>query len=109
LLFLGIVLSSYIGVLDIFGFEIFEKNSFEQLCINFANEKLQQHFNNYTFKLEEQCYQQERINFTHIEFIDNQPILDLIEKRGEGLLVLLDEEIVFPKVCSLTRSLREST
>ena len=88
---------NFIGVLDIFGFEIFESNSFEQLCINFANEKLQQHFNQYTFKLEEKVYQTEKINFNHIEFIDNQPILDMIEKKPSGLLVLLDEEIVMPK------------
>eukprot|EP01101_Sappina_pedata_P000699 TRINITY_DN10891_c0_g1_i2.p1 TRINITY_DN10891_c0_g1~~TRINITY_DN10891_c0_g1_i2.p1 ORF type:complete len:1456 (-),score=681.29 TRINITY_DN10891_c0_g1_i2:96-4436(-) len=86
-----------IGVLDIFGFEIFEKNSFEQLCINFTNEKLQQHFNSHTFKLEEQVYQNEKISFTHVEFIDNQTVLDLIEKRPQGLLILLDEELVVPK------------
>jgi myosin heavy subunit len=88
---------NFIGVLDIFGFEIFETNSFEQLCINFANEKLQQHFNEYTFKLEETVYQTEQIKFLHIEFIDNQPILDMIEKKPKGLLVQLDEEIVMPK------------
>lgn len=91
------VSQKFIGVLDIFGFEIFEMNSFEQLCINFANEKLQQHFNQYTFKLEEKVYASEKIAFDHIEFIDNQPILDMIEKKPNGLLVLLDEEIVMPK------------
>lgn len=87
-----------IGVLDIFGFEIFDSNSFEQLCINFCNEKLQQHFNQHTFKLEEALYQREGIKYDHIEFIDNQPVLDLIEaKSPQGILISLDEEIVVPK------------
>jgi myosin heavy subunit len=86
-----------IGILDIFGFEIFEHNSFEQLCINFTNEMLQQHFNNQTFKLEEAVYKAEAIVFKHVEFIDNQPMLDLITKRPTGLLPLLDEELVMPK------------
>lgn len=89
--------TSVISVLDIFGFEIFDQNSFEQLCINFANEKLQQHFNQHTFKLEEQLYRAEQIQYTHVEFIDNQPMLDLIEKKPKGILVTLDEEIVVPK------------
>jgi len=87
-----------IGALDIFGFEIFDVNSFEQLCINFANEKLQQHFNQHTFKLEEQLYQREQIKYDHVEFIDNQPVLDMIEaKRPQGILIALDEEIVVPR------------
>ena len=86
-----------INVLDIFGFEIFEVNSFEQLCINFCNEKLQQHFNQHTFKLEEQLYKREQIKFDHVEFIDNQPVLDMIEMKPKGILVVLDEEIVVPK------------
>ncbi|GMH64517.1 hypothetical protein TrLO_g13461 [Triparma laevis f. longispina] len=87
----------FIGVLDIFGFEIFKKNSFEQLCINFTNEKLQQHFNTNTFKEEESVYVSEGIKFEKVPFIDNQPVLDLIEKKPVGLLVLLDEEIRLPK------------
>jgi len=86
-----------IGILDIFGFEIFVENSFEQLCINYTNEMLQQHFNNNTFKLEEQVYKNERIPFTHVDFIDNQPVLDLIEAKGKGILPILDEELVVPK------------
>jgi len=72
----------FIGVLDIFGFEIFQNNSFEQLCINFTNEKLQQKFNQTTFKEEEAVYSREKINFNHVEFIDNQAVLDLIEAKN---------------------------
>ncbi|KAF3775094.1 Myosin-15 [Nymphaea thermarum] len=69
-----------IGLLDIYGFECFKKNSFEQFCINFANEKLQQHFNEHVFKTEQEEYSNEKINWSYIEFIDNQDVLDLIEK-----------------------------
>eukprot|EP00463_Aulacantha_scolymantha_P003672 TRINITY_DN4550_c0_g1_i1.p1 TRINITY_DN4550_c0_g1~~TRINITY_DN4550_c0_g1_i1.p1 ORF type:complete len:181 (-),score=15.13 TRINITY_DN4550_c0_g1_i1:28-570(-) len=89
--------SKTVGILDIFGFEIFKHNSFEQLCINFTNEMLQQHFNNQTFKLEEQVYKREGIKFDHIKFIDNQPMIELIRKRPVGVLPLLDEELVVPK------------
>ena len=83
----------FVGVLDIFGFEIFDTNSFEQLCINYANEKLQQHFNKHTFKEEEAVYLSEEIKYTKIPFIDNQPVLNLIEKKPKGLLVALDDAI----------------
>ena len=89
--------SNIIGVLDIFGFEIFELNSFEQLCINFCNEKLQQHFNTFVFKAEEKCYQSEGIDYDEVKFVDNQDVLNLIEKRPKGLLVMLDDEIKVPK------------
>eukprot|EP00466_Bigelowiella_natans_P012031 jgi/Bigna1/34821/e_gw1.7.15.1 len=86
-----------IGILDIFGFEIFEKNSFEQLCINFTNERLQQHFNRHTFKLEQNIYCSEGIDFDEIDYIDNQPMVDLITKKPHGVLPLLDEELRIPK------------
>jgi len=86
-----------IAILDIFGFEIFLKNSFEQLCINFANEKLQQHFNENTFRLEEELYKQEAVPFEPSNYIDNQPVLDLIEKKPTGLLLMLDEELKMPR------------
>merc|ERR1719356_2283947 len=68
-----------IGILDIYGFEVFEWNSFEQLCINFANEKLQQHFNSHMFTLEQKLYAEEGIAWGHIEFQDNREIIDTLE------------------------------
>ncbi|XP_062160286.1 myosin-15 [Alnus glutinosa] len=86
-----------IGVLDIYGFECFKHNSFEQFCINFANEKLQQHFNEHVFKMEQEEYSKEEINWSYIEFIDNQDVLDLMEKKPIGIIALLDEACMFPK------------
>jgi myosin-5 len=83
---------SSIGVLDIFGFESFYINSFEQLCINYCNEALQQQFNRFVFKLEQEEYDREGIEWSFITFPDNQDILDLIEKRREGIFSILDEQ-----------------
>ncbi|CAL2269538.1 unnamed protein product [Prunus armeniaca] len=88
---------SLIGVLDIYGFESFKTNSFEQFCINFTNEKLQQHFNQHVFKMEQEEYTKEQINWSYIEFVDNQDVLDLIEKKPGGIVALLDEACMFPK------------
>ncbi|KAK5166169.1 Myosin type-2 heavy chain 1 [Saxophila tyrrhenica] len=87
--------TSFIGVLDIYGFEHFAKNSFEQFCINYANEKLQQEFNQHVFKLEQEEYVREQIDWTFIDFSDNQPCIDLIEGKM-GILSLLDEESRLP-------------
>ncbi|XP_042328381.1 unconventional myosin-Va isoform X4 [Sceloporus undulatus] len=87
---------SFIGVLDIYGFETFEINSFEQFCINYANEKLQQQFNMHVFKLEQEEYMREQIPWTLIDFYDNQPCINLIEAKL-GILDLLDEECKMPK------------
>ncbi|XP_073313044.1 myosin-6-like isoform X11 [Primulina huaijiensis] len=86
-----------IGVLDIYGFESFKTNSFEQFCINLTNEKLQQHFNQHVFKMEQEEYTKEEIDWSYIEFVDNQDILDLIEKKPGGIIALIDEACMFPK------------
>ncbi|XP_031420586.1 unconventional myosin-Va isoform X2 [Clupea harengus] len=87
---------AFIGVLDIYGFETFEVNSFEQFCINYANEKLQQQYNLHVFKLEQEEYMREDIPWTLIDFHDNQPCISLIEAKM-GVLDLLDEECRMPK------------
>ncbi|XP_061172927.1 myosin-IIIb-like [Saccostrea echinata] len=86
-----------IGILDIFGFEHFEKNSFEQACINLANEQLQFFFNQHVFKMEQEEYIREGIDWKEIKFVDNQPLLDLFLNKPIGILSLLDEESHFPK------------
>ncbi|XP_042053638.1 myosin-9-like isoform X1 [Salvia splendens] len=88
---------SLIGILDIYGFESFKTNSFEQFCINFTNEKLQQHFNQHVFKMEQEEYTKEEISWSYIDFVDNQDVLDLIEKKPGGIIALLDEACMFPK------------
>ncbi len=112
--------TNIVGILDIFGFEIFkvrpstypvflkhcnlpvcvtpseQVNSFEQFCINFCNEKLQNHFNETTFKNEEETYIAEKVEFTKVQYVDNQDVLDLIEGKG-GIMGILDDEIWLPK------------
>ncbi|XP_059159220.1 unconventional myosin-VIIa-like isoform X2 [Physella acuta] len=94
-------LGSEIGILDIFGFEDFTKNegsnSFEQACINLANEQLQFFFNQHIFYMEQEEYRKEEIDWSEIGFVDNKPLLDLFLAKPIGLLSLLDEESLFPK------------
>ncbi|XP_023951419.1 myosin-IIIb isoform X2 [Bicyclus anynana] len=94
-----------IGILDIFGFENFTRNSFEQLCINIANEQIQYYFNQHIFTWEQQEYMAEGVPVDLVEFSDNRPVLDMLLSRPMGLLALLDEESRFPR--SSDRSLIE--
>eukprot|EP01125_Pyxidicula_operculata_P009495 TRINITY_DN3127_c1_g4_i2.p1 TRINITY_DN3127_c1_g4~~TRINITY_DN3127_c1_g4_i2.p1 ORF type:complete len:674 (+),score=109.36 TRINITY_DN3127_c1_g4_i2:155-2023(+) len=87
----------FISILDLYGFEIFEKNSFEQFCINYANEKLHQQFNQFLFKFEQEDYNKEGISWQSIAFSDNSMCISLIENPSQGILSLLDEECQLPK------------
>lgn len=91
-----------IGILDIYGFEVFEWNSFEQLCINFANEKLQQHFNAHMFTLEQQVYTEEGIAWSHIQFQDNREIIECLERKPLGVFCILDSECLMPNATDQT-------
>ncbi|XP_015432776.1 PREDICTED: myosin heavy chain 95F isoform X3 [Dufourea novaeangliae] len=88
--------SYYIGVLDIAGFEYFKVNSFEQFCINYCNEKLQQFFNERILKYEQDLYARESLNVPKISYVDNQDCIDLIESKNMGIFSLLDEESKLP-------------
>ena len=92
----------FIGLLDVFGFETFETNSFEQLCINFANEKLHQFFLQFVFKMEEATYTHECIRGIKIAYADNEPCIRLIEKPPVGLLRILDTQCRTPKASDAT-------
>lgn len=88
---------SFIGVLDIFGFEYFARNSFEQLCINYANEKLQDHFNFAIFESEKEVYESEGIKWAFTDYPNNSERLELFEHRSTGIFLLCDEQLKIPK------------
>ncbi|EFJ42839.1 type VIII myosin heavy chain MyoC [Volvox carteri f. nagariensis] len=95
----------YIAILDIYGFEQFDRNSFEQLCINYANERLQQQFTHHLFKLEQTEYESEGVDWTKVEFIDNQDCVDIFElmpPKGLGMLAVLDSQCKFPRATDAT-------
>jgi myosin-3 len=95
-----------VGILDIFGFENFRVNSFEQLCINIANEQLQFYFNQHVFAWEQGEYEQEGIEVKHVGYEDNRPLLELLLTRPMGLLALLDEESKFPRANDLSLAVK---
>ena len=88
---------SAIGILDIFGFENFDHNTFEQFCINYANENLQQFFVKHIFKMEQEEYTKEGINWKNISFIDNQAILNMIAQKPMNIFALIDDQTKFPR------------
>lgn len=89
--------STYIGVLDIAGFEFFTVNSFEQFCINYCNEKLQNFFNERILNQEQELYDKEGLQVPRIDYSDNNDCIELFEKKGTGLLDMLDEEAKLPR------------
>ena len=105
----GRAAATSVSILDIYGFEYFQKNSFEQLCINYANERLQQQFNKHMFKLEQEEYEREGIDWTKVDFEDNQACVDVIERRQMGILSLLDEQCAFPKATDDTFAQKMAT
>jgi myosin-5 len=86
-----------VSVLDIFGFEVFQKNHFEQFCINYANEKLQLHFNHFNFMRERALYVREGIDLVESDFVDNSACVELIEGKGWGIQAILDDVCIMPK------------
>lgn len=91
-----------ISILDIFGFEDLAENSFEQLCINYANENLQLYFNKHVFKLEQAEYARERLEWTPLTWEDNLPVIHLLAKKPVGIFHLLDDESNFPRASDLS-------
>ncbi|XP_021494928.2 myosin-IIIb [Meriones unguiculatus] len=91
-----------VGILDIFGFEDFQRNSFEQLCINIANEQVQYYFNQHVFALEQMEYKSEGVDAVLVQYEDNRPLLDMFLQKPLGLLALLDEESRFPQATDQT-------
>ncbi|KJE91980.1 MYO6 protein, variant [Capsaspora owczarzaki ATCC 30864] len=101
--------TQFIGILDISGFEIFDCNSFEQFCINFSNEKIQQYFNQQILRQEQEIYHLEGLRWKKVEFEDNQSIIDLVESRRGGILALLDEECLMPKATDKSFAIKVHT
>jgi myosin-6 len=100
---------NFIGILDISGFEIFKSNSFEQFCINFANEKIQQYFNHQILKQEQEIYELEGLRYRKVEFKDNQEIIDVVETKRSGIFALLDDSCMTPRANDTTFTIRVHT